>query len=63
MKQFYQIRNEIIHAGRDYVEEDVGQVEYGCRALILTLLDHTKGYQNIIELIDGKFPINVNKIT
>jgi hypothetical protein len=54
MARLYQIRNDIMHAGRDYVEqEDVSRVKLWCRELILTLLSYVKKHQDITSLIDN----------
>jgi hypothetical protein len=52
MWRLYQIRNDIIHAGKDYVERDeVVQIEYWCRALILKLLNYTATYADILDFL------------
>ena len=52
MWRLYQVRNDIIHAGKDYVERDeVTQIEYWCRALILKLLNYTATHADILDFL------------
>lgn len=58
MKRLYQIRNEIIHSGLDFVEiDDVGQVMLWNRALIFKLLKLVKKYVDIEILIEKEFTV------
>jgi len=57
--QLYNLRNNIIHGGETYVyEEDVSQLILWTRMTIQFLLPYTESYENILELIKEKFPIN-----
>ena len=57
--QLYNLRNDIIHGGETYVyEEDVSQLILWTRMTIQFLLPYTESYENILELIKEKFPIN-----
>ena len=59
MKHLYQVRNDIIHAGLDYVEpEDIAQAELWCRALIFSLVDYADAFLDIIPLIEKEFQVN-----
>ncbi|NOJ28271.1 MAG: hypothetical protein DA330_09710, partial [Nitrososphaera sp.] len=58
IQEYYIMRNEILHAGRKYIDEETpSSAELYAKLLVATLLKYVESYQSISALIEKEFSI------
>jgi hypothetical protein len=60
IKDYYALRNEIMHVGQIYIEEEtLKQIRVWTHSIILLILEHRGNYMIIGELQEMEFPIDM----